>query len=254
MVASASFSVSAGSSDFVTTTLAHPSLSNRILLVEDHVRLAGLVERGLSASGFAVDVCHAMETAWLALASQPYAAAIVDRGLPDGDGLGLVRRMRAANLAVPCLMLTARDALRDRVDGLDAGADDYLVKPFELDELAARVRALMRRAPEVRENTPRFHALEVCPEDACMRSDEGMVTLAPGEMQIMLCLVRAGGRTVRRAVLESAAWGVNDAVTPNALDVALHRLRKKLAAIDSQLAIVNARNHGYALQVSDDAA
>lgn len=222
--------------------------SPRVALVEDHERLARLVERGLAAAGIAVDVFYTLASAWQGMRGQGYAVAIVDRGLPDGDGLELVRRMRAADNPTPCLMLTSRDALRDRVDGLDAGADDYLAKPFALDELAARVRALMRRTPALRSLSPVFAGLCVEPEQGRMQAGEDHVTLAPAELQIMLSLVRAAGQPVRRAALEAAAWGTAEAVTPNALDVAVHRLRKKLAAIGTGVALANVRNLGFALR------
>ncbi len=226
---------------------------NRILLVEDHERLAGLISKGLAASGVAVDVVDCGDAAWAALAQVPYRAMVLDRGLPDGDGLVLLQRMRKAGLGVPCLVLTARDALRDRVEGLEAGADDYLPKPFAMDEMVARVRALLRRPVEHRTLDPQAG-------DLCLRSAEGTmgcgqesITLAPAEMQMMVLLVRRHGDTVRRSALEAAGWGVSEAVTPNALDVALHRIRRKLLAIGSVQRIVNVRGLGYALREDDPA-
>lgn len=227
---------------------------NRIALVEDHPRLADLVRRGLDAAGIGVDVFASREAAWHAVTGGAYAALVVDRGLPDGDGLALVRRLRAQDNRVPCLMLTSRDALRDRVDGLEAGADDYLPKPFAMEELVARVRALMRRTPVLRELQPRYADLQVVPEAGCMTCGEQRVGLAAAELQIIICLVRAGGETVRHAPLEAAAWGHGEAVTPNALEVALHRLRRKLAAIGSELSIRNVRGRGFALCLADAAA
>lgn len=226
-------------------------LANRIALVEDHERLAVLVERGLGAAGIAVDTFHNLDTAWHGIVQHAYAAAIIDRGLPDGDGLELVRRMRAAGNRTPCLMLTSRDAMRDRVDGLDAGADDYLPKPFAMEELAARVRALMRRTPELRDLQLVHRGLRVLPEASCMSCAGEQISLASAELQIMICLVRAAGQVVRRSALEAAAWGITEAVTPNALDVALHRLRRKLGAIDAGLSIVNIRNLGFVLRHED---
>ena len=230
------------------------ALPNRIALVEDHPRLASLVERGLGAAGIAVDVYSNLETAWHAIARHGYAAAVIDRGLPDGDGLDLVRRMRAAGNRIPCLMLTARDALHDRVDGLDAGADDYLPKPFAIEELTARVRALMRRPSELRGLDVSHQGLHVLAGDGSMRCGAEQISLAPAELQIIICLVHAAGQVVRRSTLEAAAWGAGEAVTPNALDVALHRLRRKLAAIESGLSVVNVRNLGFALRAADAAA
>ncbi|KIP87568.1 MULTISPECIES: response regulator transcription factor [unclassified Stenotrophomonas] len=230
------------------------ALPNRIALIEDHPRLASLVERGLGAAGIAVDIYPSVETAWHAIARNGYAAAVIDRGLPDGDGLDLVRRMRAAGNRIPCLMLTARDGLHDRVDGLDAGADDYLPKPFAIEELTARVRALMRRPSELRALDVSHQGLYVKAAEGCMRCGDEQISLAPAELQIILSLVHAGGQVVRRSTLEAAAWGVGEAVTPNALDVALHRLRRKLAAIESGLGVVNVRNLGFALRAADAAA
>lgn len=221
---------------------------SRIALVEDHERLAALVRKALAGAGIEADTFSRIDSAWAALREAPYAALIVDRGLPDGDGLALVRRLREGGRLMPCLMLTARDALHDRIDGLESGADDYLAKPFPMEELVARVRALLRRPAQLQSLTPAWGDLLVLPDAGCMQNGGESITLAPAELQIMLSLVRAGGRTVRRGALETAAWGLADAVTPNALDVALHRLRKKLQAIDSSLQIVNSRGHGYALR------
>ena len=220
----------------------------RIALVEDHTRLAALIRQALQAAGISVDVFHAIEPAWAALRDIDYGAFVVDRGLPDGDGLSLVERLRASGKGTPCLMLTARDALHDRVEGLESGADDYLTKPFPMEELVARVRALMRRPPALRALQPRFGDIQLQPTQGRLACGEESVTLAPAELQIMACLVDQAGATVRRAALEAAAWGLSDAVTPNALDVALHRLRRKLLAVGSELQIINVRNHGYALR------
>ncbi|WP_067063856.1 response regulator transcription factor [Roseateles chitosanitabidus] len=221
---------------------------NRIALVEDHLRLAELIRQALQTAGIPTDVFHAMEAAWVAHRELGYAALVIDRGLPDGDGLALVKRLRGAGQGTPCLMLTARDALHDRVEGLESGADDYLVKPFPMEELVARVRALMRRPAAVRSERAVFGDLEVVAEEGLLRCGAQSTALAPAELQIAVALVRLQGRMARRGALEAAAWGLSDAVTPNALDVALHRLRKKLASVGSRLRIVNHRSLGYGLQ------
>jgi DNA-binding response OmpR family regulator len=221
---------------------------SRILLVEDHARMADLIRRALDAAGISADAFGGIEAAWSASRQVAYGAMVVDRGLPDGDGLSLVRRCRAAGVFTPCLILTARDALHDRVEGLEGGADDYLAKPFAMDELVARVRALLRRPAEQHTLAPCRGDLQLLPEEGLMCCGEERITLAPAEMQLMLALVRGHGQVVRRGLLESAAWGLSEAVTPNALDVALHRLRRKLLAIGSRQRIVNARALGYALR------
>jgi DNA-binding response OmpR family regulator len=221
---------------------------NRIALVEDHQRLSVLLGKALLNAGIETDIFDRMGPASLAARDNAYAVLVIDRGLPDGDGLDLVRQLRAAAIRTPCLMLTARDALHDRVEGLESGADDYLTKPFSMDEFVARVRALMRRPPSLQSLTPEFGDVHVRPAEGCMTCGSEMVTLAPAELQIMIALIRGDGTTVRRSALEVAAWGLSDAVTPNALDVAMHRLKRKLVAINSALQIVNARGYGYALR------
>jgi DNA-binding response OmpR family regulator len=221
---------------------------NRIALVEDHPRLAELLGKALLKAGIETDIFDRMDSALLAARDNAYAVLVVDRGLPDGDGLDLVRRLRAASIRTPCLMLTARDALHDRVAGLESGADDYLTKPFSMDEFVARVRALMRRPPSLQSLTPEFGDILIRPAEGCMTCGSETVTLAPAELQIMIVLIQADGTTVRRSTLEVAAWGLGEAVTPNALDVAMHRLKRKLVAINSILQIVNARGYGYALR------
>ena len=129
-----------------------------------------------------------------------------------------------------------------------SGADDYLAKPFEMAELVARLRALTRRPSLLGDSGLAYGDMLLAPEQGHMTSGDETITLPPAEMQIMLSLVRASGKTVRRTSLEHAAWGLSEAVTPNALDVALHRLRKKLEAIGSALKIINSRGHGYALK------
>ncbi len=224
---------------------------NRIAMVEDHERMAVLIEESLQSAGIAVDTFASLRHAWAAAQQSEYAAWVIDRGLPDGDGLELVRRMRAAGKLAPCLMLTARDALHDRVDGLDSGADDYLTKPFPMEELVARVKALMRRPAAMLNSAPVHGDLRVELETGRLSCGDESVSLAPAELQIVIALMRQAGRGVRRSTLELAAWGLGEAVTPNALDVALHRIRRKLQAIGSRQCIANVRNYGYALRDED---
>jgi len=224
---------------------------SRILLIEDHERLARLMRKGLTAAGIAVDVIDRIDTAWTAVQQIPYQALVLDRGLPDGDGLVLLKKLRNAGLRVPCLVLTARDALHDRVEGLDAGADDYLPKPFAMDEMVARVRALLRRPVEFRELNASHGDLTLRLDGGLLCSGDESVTLAPAEMHIMMLFLRKHEEVVRRTALEAAAWGLSETVTPNALDVALHRIRRKLLAIGSCQRIVNLRGMGYALREDD---
>lgn len=220
---------------------------SRVLLVEDHERLAGLIQKGLAADGIAVDTVSRMDSAWTALTQLSYQALVLDRGLPDGDGIALLYQLRRANMGIPCLVLTARDALHDRIQGLDAGADDYLPKPFAMEEMVARVRALLRRPVVFQSANPSYGDVLLQEDTSELRCGDLATVLAPAELQIMLLLVRKQGQVVRRSALESAAWGLGEAVTPNALDVALHRLRRKLSILGSGQQIVNMRGLGYAL-------
>uniref|UniRef100_UPI0036D3FD1E response regulator transcription factor n=1 Tax=Streptomyces nigra TaxID=1827580 RepID=UPI0036D3FD1E len=220
----------------------------RVAIVEDHERLADMLSQALAAAGIESDRFGNAREAAYGVDRADYALLIIDRGLPDGDGLAFLRTLRAAGRMMPCLMLTARDALHDRIDGLESGADDYVTKPFEMSELVARVRTLMRRPALLTTLDASFADVPVDPPQRAMCCGDRTIPLAPAELQVMLCLMEAAGRTVRHSILEHAAWGLGEAVTPNALEVTVHRLRKKLAAIGATTRLTNIRGAGFALR------
>lgn len=222
----------------------------RVAIIEDQARLADMLRQALTAAGIEADLFGNIQEATYGIGQADYAVLIIDRGLPDGDGLTFLRTMRAAGGMTPCLMLTARDALHDRIDGLESGADDYVTKPFEMSELVARVRTLMRRPAVLTTLIASFADIAVDPQQHMMTCGDRSILLAQAELQIMLCLIGAMGRTVRHATLEHAGWGLGEAVTPNALEVTVHRLRKKLTAVGAATQLTNIRGTGFALRIA----
>jgi DNA-binding response OmpR family regulator len=202
----------------------------RILLVEDDELLGDGLAAGLRHCGYNVDWLRDGEQARNALATEDYAALVLDLGLPRLDGMSLLRGLRAAGNAIPVLILTARDSTWDKVGGLDGGADDYLVKPVDLDELAARLRALTRRASG--QSSPLLHAREVELDPAArrVRLRGEPVELSAREFAILEQLMRNAGRMISRAQLESALYGWGEGIESNAVEVHIHHLRRKLGA------------------------
>lgn len=224
----------------------------RVLIVEDHPRMAQAMAIALRAQGIACDTVPSLRQAAAFLETVRYDALILDLGLPDGDGLSLLAQLRALRQSTPCMMVTARDALGDRVSGLENGADDYLTKPFEMAELVARTKALMRRHQPWTPDEACFADLRVLPQASTLFVGSSSITLSPSELQVLLSLIRHSGQVVRRGALESAAWGAFSEITPKALAVAILRLRGKLAALQSGVSIVNTKGVGYALAVPQD--
>lgn len=202
----------------------------RILLAEDDPMIGASVRRGLAQDGFAVDWVEDGRAAQLALAERVHDALLLDLGLPRRGGLEVLNAMRRSGDARPVLIMTARDAVADRVAGLDAGADDYLVKPFDLNELAARLRALMRR--ETGRTAPIVHygEIELNPATRELRLGGVPVDLSPREFALLAALLERPGAILSRTQLEEKLYGWNDAIESNAVEVHIHSLRKKLGA------------------------
>lgn len=201
----------------------------RILLVEDDALLGDGVEAGLKQAGYAVDWVHDGAAAELALRNGGYDAAILDLGLPRKSGLEVLAQTRRSGNRVPVLILTARDTVDDRVKGLDAGADDYLVKPFDLHELTARVRALIRRAHDAPAPVLRTAGIELDPAARVVRYQGNALDLPAREFGLLHALLLNAGRVLTREQLGDALYGWGDEVESNAIDVHIHHLRRKIA-------------------------
>lgn len=215
----------------------------RVLVAEDDPMIGAAVERGLRQDGFAVDWVRDGRAAELALADGAHDVLLLDLGLPRKEGQEVLAAMRRRGDARPVLIITARDAIADRVAGLDAGADDYMVKPFDLDELAARVRALVRRRAG-RAQPKLFHGtLELDPATREVTRAGVPVGLSPREFALLEALMMRPGAVLSRAQLEERLYGWNEPVESNAVEVHLHGLRRKLGA----QAIRNVRGVGWTL-------
>jgi DNA-binding response OmpR family regulator len=219
-----------------------------LLLVEDDERLGRVLKRLLEEDRHVVDVATDGESGLDFAESEGIELMILDVGLPDISGLEVARRLRKRGSAVAILMLTARDTVNDRVVGLDAGADDYLVKPFAYEELAARLRALARRAePGPRRAEPRIEVGPIALDEAGRRVTVAgkVVDLSPREFSLLECLLRHPGQTLTRDQLLDQAWPYSVAVTPNAVDAYVHYLRTKLGDAGSRVETI--RGVGYRL-------
>lgn len=225
----------------------------RLLLVEDNVRLADQVRAGLEREGFAVDSFGTVSDGEAAKASVPYDAAILDLGLPDGDGIDLLRGWRAGGDSTPVLILTARDGLEDRVHGLNSGADDYLLKPFEMDELIARVRALLRRPGGALGAVLTAGNVSFDTTAREVMIGGGAVTVSRREMGVLEQLMRRKGRVVAKDTLEEKLYGFDEEVTANTVEANVSRLRKRLSGAGADVSIHTLRGVGYLLSEEDPA-
>ncbi|WP_324779978.1 response regulator [Thiobacillus sedimenti] len=200
----------------------------RILLVEDDRLLGDGLQAGLTQAGYAVDWLRDGEAAVAALSTEAFAAVVLDLGLPKRDGLSVLQWLRARHDATPVLILTARDRLEDKVRGLDLGADDYVLKPFDLDEVAARLRALVRRAHGRPEPLLAVGEVELNPAARTVTRAGQAVELTPREFDLLHLLLQNTDRVLSRRMLEEQIYTWNDAVDSNALEVHIHHLRRKL--------------------------
>lgn len=200
----------------------------RVLLVEDDNLLGDGIQAGLRAKGFTPDWVGDGTAAGLALDREAFDLVVLDWLLPETTGVEVLRRFRAAGGTTPVLLLTVRDAVADRIQGLDAGADDYLTKPFDLEELAARLRALGRRRPYPYAERLQAAGLELDPERMAIIDDDGETSLGRREAALLELLMQRPGQVVSRERLADRLYGWEEAVASNALQVHIHNLRRKL--------------------------
>jgi two-component system OmpR family response regulator len=227
---------------------SHPGKVVRILLVEDDVLLADAMVRALTQSAHAVDLATSGEKADAALGANAYDLVVLDVELPQIDGFEVLRRLRARRSRVPVLMLTVRDAVEDRVTGLDLGADDYLTKPFHLSELEARVRALIRRA-HAGANPDLVHGrVRLDTAGRRLYCDDQPMDLSARELAVMELLLLRVGRVVTKQQILDHLYGWDDVSTSNTVEVFIHRLRRKLDPCGVDIRTV--RGMGYLIEKS----
>ena len=224
----------------------------RLLVVEDDQTLAKVLVRGLTEEGHAVDHAPTSAEAAESVMVNSYDLVVLDLGLPDGDGLDLCRRLRAGGTTTPVLVLTARDGLSDKVAGLDAGADDYLTKPFAYPELAARVRALLRRPRDTIDPVLAWGDLRLDPAAHTVWRGAIMIPLTPREFSLLDYLLRQAGTVCTREVLLEHVWDAHYDGLSNVVDVHIANLRRKLALPDSPDPIETVRGVGYRLAGTPD--
>lgn len=219
----------------------------RVLVVEDDASLREILHRGLTEDGYAVDTAAKVVDARHSAESHAYDVMVLDVGLPDGNGLELCADLRASGLKTPILMLTARDSLSDKVAGLDAGADDYLTKPFDYPELAARVRALLRRPPDAQSPVLEVGDIRLDPASHTVWRGAITVPLTAREFALLEYLLRRPGQVLTRSELLDHVWDANYDGLSNVVDVHVAALRRKLAMPGAPAPIETLRGVGYQL-------
>jgi DNA-binding response OmpR family regulator len=222
----------------------------RVLLVEDEEKLARAIQRALGSRGYLADAVAELALAEEAIRGRDYDLILLDRGLPDGDGILLLRTVAQLRPRPSVIVFTALDGLCERVLGLDEGADDYIVKPFETDELFARIRAVLRRPPIA--SAPHINVDNVSfdPAKRQISVEARPLVLPRRELAIIETLIRSAGRVVLREALEEAVYGFDDEIESNTLDAQISRLRRRLGQSGAKITIHSVRGVGYLLQAS----
>jgi two-component system, OmpR family, response regulator QseB len=217
----------------------------RILLLEDDQQLGKALQTALSQNEFQTVWVRRVMDAFSLLETDVFSVVLLDIGLPDGSGLDVLKQLRKNKKSVPIVMLTARDAIQDRIDGLDLGADDYLAKPFAVPELISRIRAVVRRSAGFSESIWRVGQLSIDPSRHCAMLSDVPIDLSVKEYTLLVELVRSAGKYVTRSRLEAVLFGLNNQLDSNALEVHMHNLRKKVGSVQ----IRTIRGVGYLLEI-----
>jgi DNA-binding response OmpR family regulator len=217
----------------------------RLLLIEDNERFAALLKQGLSAASFTVDVIATAQEANAALEGGRWDVVVLDRGLPDGDGIDVLSEMRRHGDTTPVLILTAHGSLKDRVGGLQNGADDYLVKPFALEELVARLQALLRRPGNLLGLALHLGNVTLDTVARQVFVAERPIAFSAREIAVLEHLMRRSGRVVAKTLLENSLYGPAQEVGSNAVEVHVHRLRRHLAETGASVQVHTVRGVGY---------
>ena len=222
----------------------------RVLAIEDNRQFLELMRSHLAKHGFVVDAAETVADGLTIATAGGHDVILLDLALPDGDGGQIVSELRRARSPVPIIILSARGAILDRVGLLDSGADDYLVKPFDLDELVARVRAVARRGATRAPGRLAFADLEFDPRSRQAIVDGRGIALRPREAALLEALLRRAGEPIHREALLSSLYTLNEEIGSNTLDVHVHHLRRRLAEAGARVSIATVRGHGYALRGS----
>ncbi len=217
----------------------------RLFLIEDNERFATLLKQGLAGAGFTVDVGTTAKDASAALGTGRWDIVVLDRGLPDADGLDVLTEMRERADTTPVLILTAHGSLKDRVTGLQSGADDYLVKPFAFEELVARLRALLRRPGNLLGLALRLGNLTLDTVARQVFVDDRPIAFSAREIAVLEHLLRRSGRVVAKSLLENSLYGPAQEVGSNAVEVHIHRLRRHLVEAGASVQVHTVRGVGY---------
>jgi DNA-binding response OmpR family regulator len=223
----------------------------RILLVEDNERLSEAIQDSLYKAGFEVDAVFEGEEALSVVRHQPYDAIILDLGLPDIDGLKILEDLRAQKNTVPVLVLTARDALSDKISGLNSGADDYMVKPFEVDELIARIKALLRRPSQAKGTVIKLNNLSFDTINRYAQIEDRVMDLSRRELDLLEQLIHAADKVVTKKSIEQRIYSYGETGSANSVEVLVHRLRKKLADQAADIEIHTLKGIGYMMAGTD---